>query len=60
MGFRVHGTIGLLIRTIRAGMKGKPEVVHLLGLLPERSTLHISRRLLRDIIQQVAESSRDD
>ncbi len=38
----------------------KSEVVHLLGLLPERSTLHIARRLLRDITQQVAESGHND
>ena len=60
MGFRVHGTMGLLIRAIRAGTKSKPEVVHLLGFLPQRSTLHISRRLLRDIIQQVSESGHNE
>jgi predicted nucleic acid-binding protein len=49
----VHGTIGILIRAIRRHQLSKADVVMTLRSLPDRSTLHIRRSLLEDIIQQV-------
>ena len=50
MGYRVHGTIGILIRSIRCGRREPEEVVEILRDLPRRSSLYISRRLLKEII----------
>jgi predicted nucleic acid-binding protein len=53
LGYKVHGTIGILIRAIRRGQKTRDEVVAILRDLPVRSTLHIRRGLLTDIIAQL-------
>ncbi len=53
-GFRVHGTIGILIRAIRRNQRSPEEVVALLRDLPRRSSLHIRPGLLVDIIDEVA------
>jgi len=52
-GFRVHGTIGILIRAIRRNQRSSEEVVALLRDLPRRSSLHIRPSLLADIIKEV-------
>ncbi len=52
--FRVHGTIGILIRAIRRNQRSPEEVVALLRDLPRRSSLHIRPGLLVDIIDEVA------
>ena len=52
-GYRVHGTIGVLIRAIRRGRREPAEVVKLLREIPHRSTLFIRPALLQDIIRQV-------
>lgn len=53
MGFKVHGTIGILIRSIRRGLREPTEVVSILSQIPARSTLYIKRALLDDIVLQV-------
>jgi predicted nucleic acid-binding protein len=53
LGYRVHGTIGVLIRAIRRGQRKPAEVVKLLREIPHRSTLFIRPALLHDIIRQV-------
>ena len=53
MGYRVHGTVGVLIRSVRRGSKGPNEVVELLKSIPGRSTLHIRPSLLDEVIQTV-------
>jgi predicted nucleic acid-binding protein len=53
LGYTVHGTIGVLIRAIRRRQKSREEVLSLLRLLPQQSTLHIRSGLLEDIIAQV-------
>jgi predicted nucleic acid-binding protein len=58
LGFKVHGSIGILLRAIRRGQRTRSEVVTLLRELPMRSTLHIQAGLLGDIITQV-ESAKD-
>lgn len=52
LGVRVHGTLGLLLRAIRIGQHSREAVVAILKTLPARSTLHISDRLLREIIAE--------
>ena len=49
MGYRVHGTIGVLIRAIRRHQRTKDEVISLLRQLPTQSTLYIRRALLQEI-----------
>ncbi len=51
-----HGTIGLLVRAIRRQQLTKSKVVDLLGAIPNRSSLHIRRTLLAEIIQKVADT----
>lgn len=56
LGFVVHGTIGVLVRGIRTGMRTREEVLTLLRSLPQRSTLHISAKLLTTIIAKVEQA----
>ena len=51
--YRVHGSIGILIRAIRRGQKTKEDILAILRGLPVRSTLHIRPTTLRDIITDV-------
>ena len=50
----VHGTLGILLRSIRRGQLTAPRVADLLRAIPERSTLHIKPSLLREILAEVA------
>lgn len=53
MGYRAHGTIGILLRAIRRQQRTAQEVVATLRAIPLRSTLHIRPALLEEIIKQV-------
>ncbi len=48
--YRVHGTIGVLIRAIRRQQRSKDEILAILQDLPNRSTLYIRPQLLQTII----------
>jgi predicted nucleic acid-binding protein len=50
--FEVHGTIGVLLRGIRRGLKSSAEVITLLQELPTRSSLYI-QPLLQEVIEAV-------
>ncbi|MBI1299051.1 hypothetical protein GC175_29320 [bacterium] len=50
LGYRVHGTIGILLRSIRRRQRSQQEVVSILQDLPARSTLHITKTLLQEVI----------
>lgn len=52
-GYRAHGTIGLLIRSVRRGERKADEILTLLRTLPQRSTLFIRPDLLKNIIGEV-------
>ena len=52
----VHGTIGILLRAIRRRQRSAREIAALLRELPQRSTLHIKRELLHEIVAQVESS----
>ena len=53
LGYRVHGTIGILLRAVRRGQRAAGEVLHHLRAIPTSSTLHLRPSLLADIIEQV-------
>ena len=53
MGFRVHGTIGILIRSIRRGHRKPEETVGILREIQLKSTLYIKPALLKEIIINV-------
>jgi predicted nucleic acid-binding protein len=48
-----HGTLGILVRSIRRKQRTSQEILSVLSTLPTRSTLHIKRQLLLEIIRQV-------
>jgi predicted nucleic acid-binding protein len=50
LGYRVHGTIGILLRAIRRKQRTTEEVLAILRDLPHQSTLHIRTQLLEEII----------
>lgn len=49
MRFKVHGTIGILIRSMRRRQMEPLQVLNLLSEIPTKSTLHIKRSLLEEI-----------
>ena len=49
MRFNVHGTIGILIRSIRRRQRNPKEVLLTLSEIPLKSTLHIKPSLLNEI-----------
>ena len=53
LGYRVHGTIGILLRAIRRQQKTTEEVIAIMRELPHRSTLHIRKQLLEEIIVRI-------
>jgi predicted nucleic acid-binding protein len=53
MGFRVHGTIGVIVRAIRRGRKSPEEVLSIIGSIPSRSTLFIKSVLLKEIADRI-------
>ncbi len=53
MGYRVHGTIGVLLRAIRRQQRSVQEIVAILQSMPARSSLHIRSGLLEEIVEEV-------
>ena len=53
----VHGTIGILVRSIRRKQRTKQAVIMILRELPRRSTLHVKPDLLLHVIQTVEQPS---
>lgn len=49
MGYDVHGTIGVLIRSIRRGLNAPEEVLEILRDIPLRTTLYLRHSLLDEI-----------
>jgi len=50
-GIKAHGTIGILIRSVRKGHRTEQDIIDLLRGLRSRSTLYIRPSLLAEIIQ---------
>ena len=53
MGFRVHGTIGILVRAVRRSQMEAKEVLSLLKEIPSKTTLFIKRSLLDEITLKI-------
>lgn len=53
MGFRVHGTIGILVRSIRRSQMEPGEALRILKEVPSQSTLYIKLSLLDEIILKI-------
>jgi predicted nucleic acid-binding protein len=53
LGLRVHGTIGVILRSLRTGRQTPAQVIALLESIPVRSTLYVRKHLLDEAIQQV-------
>jgi predicted nucleic acid-binding protein len=53
LGYRVHGTIGVVVRALRQQQRTKRQVLNLLRAIPRRSTLFIDRQLLNSIIDEI-------
>ena len=53
LGYKVHGSVGILLRAIRRRQRTRREVLLVLQHLPARSSLHIRPDLLQGIITQV-------
>lgn len=53
MRFKVHGTIGILIRSIRQGQMKTEQVLSILREIPLKSTLHIKSSLLEKVIHRI-------
>ena len=60
LAYEVHGTIGIVIRAIRRGLRSAADVIALLEAIPDRSSLYIKRSLLREIVLSVRESTRNE
>lgn len=54
--FDVHGTIGVLILAFKQGWKTKRQTINLLRAIPRKSTLHVTRRFLEQIVQEMQET----
>ena len=52
---QTHGTIGVLIRSVRRHLRTKTEVLTLMSSIPQRSTLHIRPAFLADVIREIEE-----
>lgn len=53
LGYKVHGTIGIILRSIRKKVRTPREVVELLNKIPKKTTLFLRPALLEDVIQKV-------
>lgn len=53
MRFKVHGTIGILVRSIRQGQMRSEQVLTILKEIPRKSTLHIKSSLLEKVIHKI-------
>jgi predicted nucleic acid-binding protein len=53
LGFKVHGTIGVLIRAVRRNLMKPQEVIDILHQLSSKSSLYIKASLLEEAISLV-------
>ncbi len=53
IGYKVHGTIGLLIRSVRKGFRSSEDVLEILRNLDLNSSLHIRKSFLLNIIKRL-------
>lgn len=51
--YEVHGTIGVIVRSLRRRQRTKRQVLNLLRAVPRRSTLFIQAELLESVIEEI-------
>jgi predicted nucleic acid-binding protein len=56
LGIAAHGTVGVLIRSIRRHRRTANQILEVLRSLPQQSTLHLKQSLLEAVIQEVESS----
>jgi predicted nucleic acid-binding protein len=59
LGIATRGTLGILVRSIRRGLRSKAAILSTLATLRKCSTLHVSQPLLEEIIRLVADAGAD-
>ena len=52
-----HGSLGVILRALRRGLRSRNQVLAILRSLPASCTLHIKRELLDEVIRQVEADS---
>lgn len=57
LGYKVHGSIGVLLRAMRRQQRTRDEILAILRHLPTLSTLYIRPGLLQEIIAEVESQS---
>jgi predicted nucleic acid-binding protein len=57
LNLEAHGTLGILLRSIRRHQRTRDEAMTILQTLPQRSTLHVKPDLLAEIVREVASES---
>jgi predicted nucleic acid-binding protein len=55
LGLQVHGTVGILLRSIRRDLRSREEVLSILASIRECSTLHLGKSLLDEIVAKVVD-----
>ncbi|WP_171899631.1 hypothetical protein [Candidatus Marithrix sp. Canyon 246] len=53
MKLRVHGTLGILLRSVRCGLRSADEIKSCLKSILYSSTLHIRRELINRAIKEL-------
>jgi len=53
MGYNVHGTIGILVRSIRRRQRKPEQVLSTLREVPLKSTLYVKLSLLEEVINKI-------
>lgn len=53
LNIKARGTLGLLLQSIRHGLRTYDEVLAALAAIPSQSTLHVRPALLAEVIEQV-------
>ncbi len=52
LGIAAHGTLGLILRSVRRKLRTSEQVLKLLAEIPERSSLHIRPALLEQTVRR--------
>ena len=53
IGFKVHGTIGIIVRSIRRAQMNPEQVLRILREIPFKSSLYIKPSLLEEVILKI-------
>ncbi len=55
MEYRAYGTLGVLLRSLEQGLATKRQVLRVIRAIPTRSSLHVRRTFLNDVISEIEE-----